>query len=249
MTYHWSVVSATAGSGCNTINTTSPRPTFTAGSAGNCTFELVVNDGQVNSVPDYVSITITAGAANAKPVADAGPDQNVKEGDFVVLDGTGSSDADGDTLTYHWSVVSATAGAGCYSIDTNSAKPTFTAASNGSCTFKLIVNDGQVDSVPDYVNVIINTKPVAIAVADTVQPSVGEKVELDGSGSSDADGDTLTFRWRIASKPSGSTAIIVDNSQMFARFTPDVPGKYFIQLVVNDGAEDSDPDEIIIQAQ
>lgn len=40
------------------------------------------------------------GGANSAPVSNAGVDKNVKIGSLVVLDGSGSSDADGDALTY-----------------------------------------------------------------------------------------------------------------------------------------------------
>jgi hypothetical protein len=39
---------------------------------------------------------------NTPPVADAGADQTAAVGDLVVLDGTGSSDADADDLVYVW---------------------------------------------------------------------------------------------------------------------------------------------------
>lgn len=39
---------------------------------------------------------------NTAPVSNAGPDQTVFEGDRVQLDGTDSTDADGDRLEYLW---------------------------------------------------------------------------------------------------------------------------------------------------
>ncbi|MDX1449390.1 MAG: ATP-binding protein, partial [Acidimicrobiia bacterium] len=44
-------------------------------------------------------------APNRPPVADAGPDQTVLVGDTVTLDGSGSSDADGDALGFEWSLL------------------------------------------------------------------------------------------------------------------------------------------------
>ena len=43
---------------------------------------------------------------NTPPVADAGPDETLSWRDIYVLDGSGSTDADGDPLTYKWSFVS-----------------------------------------------------------------------------------------------------------------------------------------------
>lgn len=42
-------------------------------------------------------------AQNTAPTADAGPDQTVDTGAVVSLDGSGSSDPDGDSLTFSWS--------------------------------------------------------------------------------------------------------------------------------------------------
>ena len=40
--------------------------------------------------------------ANRPPVADAGPDQRAREGDNVVLNGTGSTDPDGTIVSFRW---------------------------------------------------------------------------------------------------------------------------------------------------
>lgn len=94
-----------------------------------------------------------------------------------------------------------------------------------------------------------NTAPVASAGNDqTVY--VGEVVSLDGSGSSDADGNPLTYLWTIISIPQASTlTALADNMTVHPSFTPDQEGAYILQLVVNDGLLDSQTDRVTINAQ
>jgi hypothetical protein len=90
-----------------------------------------------------------------------------------------------------------------------------------------------------------NTAPVADAGADQLV-SVGYEVNLDGSGSSDADDDTLTYSWTL-SVPSGSTTAVLSNpTAIYPTFIPDIGGTYVVQLIVNDGTVDSDPDTVSI---
>ena len=103
-----------------------------------------------------------------------------------------------------------------------------------------IASDGGEQEVAVEMQVLENNIPVADAGVD--QEGVeGETVQLDGSGSRDADGDVLTYRW-IA--PVGVELSDATAAQPF--FTPVSAGVYQIDLVVNDGQADSAPDEVVV---
>lgn len=69
----------------------------------------------------------------------------------------------------------------------------------------------------------------------------GERVELDGTASSDADGDVLTYMWSFAGKPAGSSAVISDATSPNPWFVADMEGSYRVRLVVSDGKRTSRP--------
>ena len=96
---------------------------------------------------------------NHPPVANAGPDQTVNVGNVVQLDGSGSSDVDGDPLTYSWSLISVPAGSGASLDNPTAVKPKFTADLAGTYVAQLVVNDGKVDSAPDTVVVSATSEP------------------------------------------------------------------------------------------
>lgn len=93
---------------------------------------------------------------------------------------------------------------------------------------------------------IANRQPMASAVSDEVV-AVGSTVQLDGRASSDPDGDSLTFRWKLSSRPAGSLASISDPSAASPSFGADVRGTYLVELVVNDGQVDSLPDTLVVR--
>jgi len=92
-----------------------------------------------------------------------------------------------------------------------------------------------------------NNPPTADAGLNQTVP-VGALVNLDGSGSSDPDGDTLSFAWEIVSKPTGSTAALSDATSATPSFTADLKGEYRLKLTVSDGRGGTDSDEVTINA-
>jgi len=117
--------------------------------------------GKPNS---YLTIKITGESQNYPPVANAGPDQTAFVMDTVQLDGSSSSDIDGDGLTYEWSFVSVPAGSAASLSDASVVDPTFVLDFPGTYVVELIVNDGLVDSDPDTVTISTdNSDPVANA--------------------------------------------------------------------------------------
>src|SRR5205085_8984102 len=114
------------------------------------------------------SVCPTVQIPNYPPVAKAGPNQTVFVGNTVQLDGSGSFDADGDPLTYHWSFVSVPAGSAAALSNPTSAKPTFTGDKPGNYVAQSIVNDGKVDSTPSRVTISTQHSP-PVATAGTNQ--------------------------------------------------------------------------------
>jgi len=190
--------------------------------------------------------------ANLIPVADAGIDQNVATTSVVTLDASASSDPDGDTLTYSWSLTSLPTDSTASLSNSSSVLPVFTADLDGSYVAQLIVNDGDKDSVADTIIIVaetVNSIPVANAGADQNQAIHNvnfSEITLDGSASSDANNDTLTYAWSLVTKPEGSDVSLTNSTNVTVTFTADIEGDYVFSLMVNDGELTSEVDNVTI---
>jgi hypothetical protein len=105
---------------------------------------------------------------NTTPIANAEADQtNITAGATVTLDGSGSSDADSDAITYLWTQ---TAGDTVTLSSTTPISPTFTAPSTNAgqtLTFSLVVNDGTDNSTADTVNIGVLAQVVEVSALIT----------------------------------------------------------------------------------
>lgn len=248
ISYSWLLTTAPTGSNASLSNQTSVSPTFTADVDGSYVVQLTVNDGIVDSATD--AVTIVATTANSAPTANAGPDQNISTTAIVTLSAGASSDPDGDTLSYSWSLTTVPNGSNTSLANATSISPTFTADTDGLYIAQLIVNDGLIDSTADTVAITASTAnsiPIANAGADQ-NVLVGNTVFLDASGSTDADNDGLLYTWSFVSTPTGSNVSFDDALAENPSFTPDLNGSYVINLIANDGIEDSVPDSVTIEA-
>jgi hypothetical protein len=242
LTFQWAFIFRPGGSTASLSTATAVKPTFDVDVAGTYTVQLIVNDGTENSVPD----TVTISTDNSVPVANAGADQAVLVNDTVRLDGNASSDVDGDAITFKWSFVSRPGGSNAMLSNTTATQPTFVIDAAGTYTIQLIVNDGTINSAPDTVSISTNNSaPVSDAGADQVA-RINDTVQLDGDGSSDADGDTLTFKWSVIARPGGSNEKLSSTTARKPTFSVDAAGTYTVQLIVNDGTDNSTPDTVTI---
>ena len=147
--------------------TLSPASDLSPSTLYRVTLSADITDPAGNALAAFAS-SFTTAAANTPPVADAGPDQVVFVGETAFLDGGGSTDADGDALTYRWSLTTVPTGSIPALSNPAAVSPAFVADLPGIYVAQLIVNDGTEDSAPDTVTITTRDSP-PIAAADLDQ--------------------------------------------------------------------------------
>ena len=206
---------------------------------------------------------------NTPPVANAGPNQSVFVAALVQLDGTGSTDPEGQPLTYDWQQ---TGGPAVTLSDPESGTPTFTAPNlPATLTFDLTVTDPYAAFDSDQVVITVGDEPITGLQADNSSPTTlgqntifsasvtaGSNVIYDwdfGDGSQAADAGTApTHNYAEAGVFTASvtarndtneltttTIVSVTNEQPLADAGPDQVVDAG-EMVTLDGSASSDPD-------
>ena len=243
LSFQWKIQSHPSASTASLLNADRPNPLFTPDQPGDYVFQLVVTDAHgLASAP----ATVTVSTINSAPVADAGPDQSVSSVGTTIFLGGQSFDPDGDDITYSWSIKAKPSGSLAALSNATSPAPTFLVDVHGDYVIELVVSDPWVSSLPDSMIVSFdNLKPVADA-GNSFTLVLGNPADLNGGGSSDPNGDPLTYKWSFVYKPQNSQAVLNAPGIVNPTFTPDVAGVYVVSLIVNDGQVDSDPSTITI---
>ncbi|WP_420632540.1 PKD domain-containing protein [Candidatus Palauibacter sp.] len=230
----------TAGPPATLSDTSAASPTFEAPevtAATALTFRLTVSDNHGGTDTD--DVTVTVGHVNRRPAAAAGPDQAVEERTTVTLDGSGSTDPDGGTLSYAWLQ---TAGPTATLSDTSAASPTFEApevTEATDLTFRLTVSDGTLSATDDVTITVahVNRGPVPAGTIGAQSVDVGGSGSVDVSGYfSDADGDALTY----TAEWTDSTAVTVSVTGSLVEYTGDAAGSADVTVTARDpGGEEA----------
>ena len=176
------------------------------------------------------------------PIAMAGSGQLIPTGSTASLDGSGSYDPEGSAISYTWELVRAPATSSAALSSTSIVNPTLTTDVDGDYLIKLTVNDGTADSISDTITITAtsgNIPPIADAGTDqSIYIPTGSSnltVSLDASGSSDVNGDALTYTWAFTTKPA--TSSVTGLSGIAPTFTADVIGTYILELTVSDATD------------
>ncbi len=189
---------------------------------GHYPLALIADDGR--GLNNSQQQTILDLHVNRPPRPMAGPDRLVCPGEAVAFDGSSSVDWDGKLVGYHWDFGDGGTAEG--------AKVTHSYEQPGAYHARLTVTDdsgSSCASATDLAEVQVDAPPVAVAGPDR-QGLVGgayDQLLFDASGSSDADGQPLSYVWDLG---DGVTRTGEKVLHAYSK-----PGEYKVRLGVSDG--------------
>ena len=201
--------------------------------------------------------------ANRAPEAFAGFDRILAQGSSVLLDGSSSSDPDGNGLSYSWRLINADDQLQLDADDSAQVTLSAEASFRGAATVELIVHDGAVASLADWVSINFVAsealpRPVAHAGSNR-HLLLGQPLVLDAGRST---GSPDTYRWNHLHAPdsgrqsinSGLTALVNDLAPGLHVFGLSVAAQQrwslmdCVSIWVSDGPLDSPFPEISVES-
>ena len=187
----------------------------TSSNENTCEWQILDQDNW-----DNVGFHISDPDANLSPTANAGIDQVVSEGDLVTLDGSNSSDSDGEIIAYVWEQIS---GPIVSLSDYDQPVVTFLAPNEGTLEFELQVYDNEGASSADIVSVLISGGAMSVAeIQESSEqgsdndcypsPYVGQVVTVTGVVTAVKPGSNPNFYFQDLDSELFSGVYVYDNS-------------------------------------
>ncbi len=211
------------GNGANGLNVTHP---YTRSGVYTATVTVIDDDNAGAAAGVVVTIN------NAPPVAAAGPDQTVLEGSTINFDGSGSTDPNGDALTYQWDFNYDGVN---FDVDSTGIQVSYIFANGpASVTVALRVWDGDTGFNIDTLQVTVENAPPLAAAGPDQTVFEGSRVDFNGSGSTDPGrNDTLSYEWDF--NYDGTTFDVDGTGPQPSHTYLDGPASFVVALRVSDG--------------
>jgi hypothetical protein len=178
---------------------------------------------------------------NSPPVAHAGPDQTVYEGDLVTLNGSFDDPDVDDTHTFLWHMESSSNGQSIPNSTDQSLS--FVPFDNGVYTFSFSVTDNHGAQDSDTVVVtVLNVPPVVSAPYISNQPNsefilpVVHRINFEGTFTDAGTADTHTafWNWGDSTTSNGNVTETNGSGSGTNSHTYSLPGDYTVTLTVTD---------------
>jgi hypothetical protein len=223
LTYSWSIEGS---------NYSGVQISHTFNNVGNITVQLVVNDGQTNSPPDQLVVTVSNQApTNQAPTAVISGPTSGTQGATLTFNGSGSSDPDGSISSYSWTIEGQ---------NYNGVSVSHTFNNPGNVQVRLVVTDNAGATSPaDIQNVSITAqvnRPPNVVVNGPTTGCTGVAVAFNSNGTQDPDDSlqSLNYQWRV--RPAGS-ASFSSPRQASTNITFSATGNFTVELEVTDPAQ------------
>jgi PKD repeat protein len=216
--YDWDFGDGNTGTGAT------PENTYVAGGLYNVILQVTDDD----SLPASDNATALIGDLSLPPTADANGPYRGRVGVDVRFDGRASDDPDGIITDYDWDFGDGNTG--------NGPVPANTYAAGGKYIVRLTVTDdsGETDTDITVVTVGTGNLPPQADAGGSVSGKVRRSITFDGTGSSDPDGNIVSYAWEFGDGNTGT------GPRPIHRYADN--SKYLVTLTVtdNDGATSSD---------
>ncbi len=202
------------------------------------TYEFVLTAKDTAGALSAASFKFTA-EENKAPLAALGANRVAKSKDKITLDGSKSSDPNGDLIAKWAWTVTGPDGKEVSVEGADTKSPAFTPAADGLYLVSLKVSDGIADSEAKTVKVFASADGLVpyAEIADVSQGKVGSEIVFDAGASYGRDGDALEYAWTVVQEGTGvehhPTADPSDKTK--AKYKPISDGKFKVTVTVKVG--------------